>query len=325
LAEWLFEAGIGEDRAMLVDQDALELLIQRDDRGPQPGAVMSARLRGHRLVELEDGNEAWLDLHPARTTEGAVVRVLVTREALAEPGKPKRARARVVAADTPPAPALTLFERIAASGLPVTRLAPGAGAGLEDYGWSETIERAAHGVVPFASGVLRLSLTPAMTLIDIDGPGPVQRMAIEGVQAAARAIRLFGLAGSIGIDVPALADKAMRVMAAEAFAALAPRPFEATAINGFGFMQVVRPRLRASVPELVCYDAAGTAARALLRMAEWSGLCGPVVLTAAPAVIAAIADRPDWRERLSRGLGGAVRLRADAGLGIGAGHVHPDR
>lgn len=325
MAEWLFERGIGEARAALVENgEILEALIQPEQRGVQAGAVVAARLRGHRIVALTDGGEALLDVHPDRVTEGAVIRVMITREALSEPGKPKRAKARAVAPETPLAPAPTLFERLSATGLPVTTIGPHDDDLLEAAGWSELIEQAQTGQVAFSHGMLQISLTPAMTLIDIDGPGPAHGVAVEGLKAAARAIRRLGIAGNIGIDVPTLPDKAMRVVAAGAFAALAPQPLEATAINGFGFMQVIRPRQRASLLELFQYDRAGSAARALLRRAQRSGLSGAIALAAHPAVIAVLEANPDWTEPLARELGGALALRADAGLGMGAGHVHHD-
>jgi hypothetical protein len=128
--------------------------------------------------------------------------------------------------------------------------------------------------------------------------------------------------GNIGIDVPTLADKAMRVVAAGAFEALAPRPFEATAINGFGFMQVIRPRYRASLLELFQFDRAGSAARMLLRCAQRSGLSGPLVLTSHPAVTAVLGAAPHWLDELAAHVGGPVSLRSDPSLGMEAGHVH---
>jgi len=79
-------------------------------------------------------------------------------------------------------------------------------------------------------------------------------------------IRRHGIAGSIGIDLPTAGSKAARLAAGEAVDAILPQPFERTAVNGFGFVQVVRPRQRASLVELA-QDRAGFEARALLRRA----------------------------------------------------------
>ncbi|MGB3846577.1 MAG: ribonuclease, partial [Sphingopyxis sp.] len=45
MAEWFYEAGIGETRAALVADDRiLEAWIERDGEGPRVGAVLGARL-----------------------------------------------------------------------------------------------------------------------------------------------------------------------------------------------------------------------------------------------------------------------------------------
>ena len=128
-----------------------------------------------------------------------------------------------------------------------------------------------------------MSLTPAMTLFDVDGSLPPAALAEAGAAAAARAIRRFGITGSIGIDLPTL-PRGPETGGRAALDAILPQPFERTAVNGFGFLQIVRRRERPSMPELLQADPAGAAARALLRRAE--RLTGAVTLHAAPAVIA---------------------------------------
>ena len=113
-----------------------------------------------------------------------------------------------------------------------------------------------------------MSLTPAMTLFDVDGSLPPAELAVAGAAAAARAIRRLGIGGSIGIDLPTLPARADRQAAAAALDAVLPQPFERTAVNGFGFLQIVRRRERPSLPELVQGDPVGAAARALLRRAR---------------------------------------------------------
>ena len=92
-----------------------------------------------------------------------------------------------------------------------------------------------------------MSLTPAMTLFDVDGGLPPAALAEAGAAAAARAILRFGIAGSIGIDLPTL-PRDERQAAAAAVDAILPQPFERTAVNGFGFLQIVRRRTRALAP-----------------------------------------------------------------------------
>jgi hypothetical protein len=157
-----------------------------------------------------------------------------------------------------------------------------------------------------------------MTLFDVDGSLPPAELAGAGAAAAARAILRFGLAGSIGIDLPTL-PRDQRQAAALAVDAILPQPFERTAVNGFGFLQIVRRRTRPSIPEILLGDPAAATARALLRRA--GRLTGPVAIQAAPKVIAAIDAGPGWLAALERRTGGAVALRADASLAISAGHV----
>ncbi len=67
-----------------------------------------------------------------------------------------------------------------------------------------------------------------------------------------------------------MAGKAPRQAAAAAIDEHLPEPFERTAVNGFGFVQIVRPRSRASLLE-IWSDRAAAEARALLRRVALSG------------------------------------------------------
>jgi hypothetical protein len=160
-----------------------------------------------------------------------------------------------------------------------------------------------------------------MTLFDVDGALAPAELAVAGAAAAARAIRRFGIGGSIGIDLPTL-PKAERHAPADAVDALLPQPFERTGVNGFGFLQIVRRRERVSIPELVQLMPAPAAARALLRRATRSQGHGTRTLTAAQSVIAEIEAHPEWTQELARRLGTPIRLQADPRLAISAGHVH---
>jgi hypothetical protein len=323
LLEWLYEGGIGECRAALTENDRIiEAQIEPETIGARAGAVMDARLRANRIVELEGGEQALIDRAPDPLTEGARLRVMVTRAALSEPGKPKRAKARAIAPETPLTPGESLLERITASDIPVTILTPHCEDRLEQSGWSELLEQAQSGIVPFANGALQISLTPAMTLIDIDGHGDPFETATGGMIAAAKSIRCFGIAGSIGIDVPTLNDKGLRSRVAAILTDTLERPYEATAINGFGFMQIIRPRLRASLLELMQYDRIGAAARGLARKAQRSGLTGALTIVAPPPVVAHLEAHDDWTRTLSEQLGGSVSLRSDPALSTHGGYVH---
>ena len=321
MAEWLYEEGIGEDRAILVEDDEIIEMIVELPGDVRAGAVVPARLTqilvpGRRgVASLEVGGEALIEPLPPGLTEGAEFRAEIVREAIAEPGRPKRAKARWTDSALRPGP--TLADRIAPS---VADPATGADR-FERAGWSERLEEAMSGDIAFPGGALRMSLTPAMTLFDVDGALPPAELARAGARAAAQAIRRLGLGGSIGIDLPTLADRAERQAAAAEVDAWLPQPFERTAVNGFGFLQIVRRRERPSLPELLQGDPVGAAARALLRRAGRASGNGPLLIQAAPAVLARIEAAPEWVERLRRQIGGKVDLRPEASLAISAGHV----
>ncbi|USI74259.1 ribonuclease [Sphingomonas morindae] len=314
MAEWLVDAGVGEQRAALVEQDCiLEAAIDRDDDRLRVGEIVAARL-GERI-----GRGAWLRLErgacvleavPPGLSEGRPLHAEIIREALPEPGRAKPARARIT--EAPPRAAPALAERL--QGAPVRMLGAHEAGRLEALGWSALIEEAISGEIAFPGGALRLSPTPAMALFDVDGGLPPFELACAGARAAGAAIRRLGIGGSIGLDLPTLGNKAERSAAAAALDAVLPPPFERTAVNGFGFLQIVRPRARASLPELVRADPALTAALDLLRRA--AGLVGAVTLVAAPAVIARLEARPDWLAALGRRVGGAIALRADPARAI---------
>ena len=328
MAEWFYEAGIGEARAALVEGDLiLQAAIEADDDGLRAGTIAPARLTkitvpGRRgLVTLDDGSEAMIEPLPRGVTEGGKLLVEIVRAAIVEPGRGKLAIARAAQPDAVAAAGPDLRARIAADGLPVRELTSFGPDLLEQAGWSELIDEAASGHADFDGGALRVSLTPAMTLIDVDGWLPVADLAVAGARAAAMMIRRHDIGGSIGIDLPTVEGKAARLAAAEEVDAILPQPFDRTAVNGFGFLQIVRRRARMSLPERMHQDPVGTAARALLRRAERAQGIGPRTLTAAPVVIAVIERRPDWIAELERRIGAPVRLRGEAGLAISAGHA----
>ncbi|HWH23221.1 MAG TPA: ribonuclease, partial [Allosphingosinicella sp.] len=242
------------------------------------------------------------------------------REAIAEQGRPKRAKCRATDADLRDGP--NLLQRIRATGVKVTAISHFDSDRLEEAGWSALLEEASTGEIPFTGGALRMSVTPAMTLFDVDGWLDPAALAVAGAGAAGRAIRRLGITGSIGIDLPTLARKEERQAAAAALDAALPQPFERTAVNGFGFVQIVRKRERPSIAELVQGDPAGAAARLLLRRGERAPGSGERTIEAAPAVIAAIEAQPEWLELLRRRIGAPVALRAAPGLAISGGHVH---
>lgn len=310
MAEWLYEAGIGEARAALVEDDGIvEARIELDDGAPRVGAIIPARLveitvRGREgRVALEIGGEALVAPLPPGITQGAALTVEIVREAIPEPGRAKLPRSTPAPADAEPAPGPDLLARIAATGHPVRRCLPHEPDRLESAGWSEVLDEAVSGEIAFRGGALRMTPTPAMTLFDVDGQPPHEALSIAAATATARAILRHDIGGSIGIDFPTLEGKAARQAVAAAIDAGLTLPFERTAMNGFGFLQIVRRRTRASLPELLRADPVGAAARALLRSIERTPPPVPGRHLVRRSVHARLAARPDWTDALARRTG----------------------
>jgi len=317
LPEWLVERGIGETRAVLVDSgEIIEARIVLDGV-IAAGSILAARLasigtNGRNAVAVGDGRTEFLLPRGAPgVTQGASLTIEVTREAIpgGEPWKRPLARA------SNDAPRLAIAFEAKARELPL----PAPADQLAAAGWNDLVDEARTGIVAFAGGELRLSPTPAMTLIDVDGYLPPDELAVAGASAAARAIRRLDIGGSIGIDLPTSGSRTARHRAAEAIDAILPQTFERTAVNGFGFVQIVRPRRRASLLELA-QDRAEFEARALLRRAAFEP-AGPKTLVAHPAVIAVLEEHRAWLGALARQCGGAIGLRADASLTISGGYA----
>src|SRR5207253_7991582 len=122
-----------------------------------------------------------------------------------------------------------------------------------------------------------------------------------------------------GIDLPTPRSKAARQAAAAAIDLALPDPFERTGVNGFGFVQIVRPRRHASLVELA-QDRAAFEARALLRRIAFEP-AGTRRLAAHPTVVAVLERKGDWLLALVRQVGGAISLRADPAIPISGGYA----
>ena len=319
MAEWLYEEGIGENRAILVEDDEIVAAAIELPGELRCGSVLTGRLAripipGRRGIVATGRGEVMVEPLPPALTEGQKVRVEIVREPIAEPGNPKFAKGRITEAEEREGPSLA--ERIG-SPRPLRTYDPDV---FYEAGWDEVIGEAMEGVIDFGGGELKMSLTPAMTLFDVDGFLPPFELALAGAEAAALAIRRLDIGGSIGIDLPTIASRDERLQIVAALDAVLPQPFERTAVNGFGFLQVIRRRERRSLPELLQWDPVGGAARDLLRNAQ-RGI-GGLELAAAPAVIARLRANPDWLDMLARRIGGPVALREEPSFTTWQSRVH---
>lgn len=320
----IFERGIGCDRAVVLDGDRLvEAHIELP--GLRVGDVWRVRLveaRGRSGV-VELGGRAEVAGLPAGATEGALVSVEIVREPIREPDRERAAKVRVVPEEGGGEGRLRagpdLRARLVARGLGVIDLHAAAADALEAAGWSEAVEEAASGEIGFAGGRLLIERTAAFEAIDVDGHLPPAGLAVAAAAAVGAAVTRLDLGGPIVIDFPTPGDAAARRAVDRALEAALPRPAERTAMNGFGLVQIVRPKLRPSLMDQMQAEPARAAALALLRRGERAGGAGPLTLTAAPAVLRWVT--PGLADELARRTGRAVHLREDTALPIWAGHA----
>ncbi|WP_170005403.1 ribonuclease [Pseudopontixanthobacter vadosimaris] len=316
MAQWLVEEGIGESRAIRLHAGGI--VAARLD---WPGALAAGHVEDARLVArvkgsprgialFRNGEEALVDRLPGDTSEGTMLRLEVIRSAIAEKGRLKRAQARPTGAapcDMPP-----LAQRLEGEGKTV-RIVHRFPA---DCDWNDLWLEALSGETHFPGGSLILAPTPAMTLIDVDGAaGELAKRAIPAITGA---IARFDIGGSIGIDFPTIQDKAGRRTIDRALAeALADVPHERTAMNGFGFVQIVRRLVRPSLLHRLQSAPAAAAARLLLRHAEQVEDPGTVLLRCRSEV----ADRlcPEWLGELRRRIGRDLIVERDDTLALEGG------
>lgn len=312
MAEWLIEEGIGETRALLIEGErvlAARVLWPGElSAGTRTSGKLTAKLKGARrgVALLENGTEALVDHLPPQVTEGQSLDLVITRAPIAERGRLKRAQARVAGADAPSP----------ASGWPEGRVVRRFPAGL----WEEVWHAASAGQIDFPGGEILASVTPAMTVIDIDGVGVPRDVALAAVPAIARALTWFDCGGNIGIDFPTLQTREDRRAVDTALErALAAFPHERTAMNGFGFVQIVARLTGPSLLHRFATARLGMAARMALRRAELAADAGTgrvMELRVHPALKAKL--KPEWLDELARRTGREVRIATDPALAIEA-------
>jgi len=307
--DWLIERGVGESRAVKIGGGEIVATRILLDGIVAAGTVLEAKLlrQGKPAIAEAGGQEFVLRDGAGPATEGEAIVIEIVREAIPGGEHWKRPLAKL-SSEGPRGPS------IEAEALQF----PSPQDRLEEFGWADLLEEARSGIVAFAGGALRVSPTPAMTLIDVDGNLPTLELAMAGAKAAARTIMRHGIGGSIGVDLPTVQGKEQRTAIGAAVDTLLANPFERTAVNGFGFLQIIRPRPHASLFELAA-DRPAFEAGALLRRAATE--TGASTLAANPAVIAVLENETDWIQTLARQVGGPVNLRSDARFTMSGGHA----
>ena len=308
MAEWFLEEGIGETRTLLIEGDeVLEARLQWHGEMIS-GEVHEAQLikkqrsakRG--TVRLGNGIQAWTQNLPAQATEGVSGKVRVTRAPIAEKGRLKLAQTRwlnKVGHTLDPVPL---------AGEPVQAF----DAGL----WEEVWHAASSGSIAFTGGEILVSATPAMTVIDVDGELEPKELCLAAIPAIAKALYWFDIGGNIGIDFPSLDARHDRRIVDEALAEfLDDWPHERTAMNGFGFVQIIARLEGPSLIHRFATSRVGMCARYALRVGERAQGAGPVLLLRVhPALKAKL--KPEWLEELARRSGKQVRMETDASLAL---------
>ncbi len=315
----------GERRAARVeDGQIVEIHIQRDAHwvlGECGMGRVDRRTPAGAYVITEDGSEVLLRSKMG-AAEGTYVAFDVTREAIAEPGRVKLPE--VALRDGLPE------DRLSKDGLWERRLAA-LGSSTATQSLDEGFDTAIAGYSQIGDVIISFQRTKAGLVFDVDGIGDA--FAINRIAALeiARLLRLYQVGAMVMIDFVSMEAKTQRAEIANIFDAASAkdsRPFERTAINGYGLMQVVRARPRPSVLDhlfgtRIAALSDETQAYWLLRSAARSSGFGDRTITARPAV-AHLLSSERWqplRAECARLAGAGIAVVADENT-TGYGHVH---
>jgi len=290
-----------------------------------PGEVLAGKVSKARLISkpadtrrgtamLENGREVLVDHLPKTITEGEEFPLRIVRGAIAERGRLKRPQGRYLRADESSGSTGAAFGEtmaVFAQGETVRRFPNGL--------WEDVWSAASSGAIAFPGGELLICVTPAMTLIDIDCSRPEEAF-YNAAPRIAQALRWFDMSGNIGIDFPSVTDKGDRKAVDKRLGeCLSDWPHERTAMNGFGFVQLVAKLEGPSLLHRFATSRVGMCARHALRIAERADGAGVTLLTVHPALKAKL--KPEWLDELRRRTGREVRIETDPGLALEAPHA----
>lgn len=327
MADIAFDESPGEIRALLFEEGQAVEYHSRRALHAALGTIADARLisrQGPRsFLMLANGDELLLPA-PLTESEGARIRVEVIRERMSGPGDIKMA---VVRRSDDELRTISLGDWRDAMAARADHII----SAPEAFDDVEALALAGHVV---SEGVtLWFERTKAGLVFDVDGFGDALAANLVAAREIARLLRLFQVGGAALVDFITLDSKAARLAIAEAFdeaSAADPRPFERTGLNGFGLMQIIRPRVRASLLDALfgpnrVSPGDESRALALLRAASRSTGAG-VRRCSVPPPVATLLAQPRWQPLVAE----AARL-AGASLDIVAdacaphyGHVHAE-
>jgi ribonuclease G len=315
----------GERRAGLVENGKIvEIHLQRDLHfvlGECGVGRIDRKTPSGAYVATDRGEEVLLRGKSGKN-EGARVVFEITREAIAESGRIKPPEGKLLD-ELPNATAVreALWDkRLSALGADTNTA----------NSISAAFDCAIGGQSVVGDVIVSFQRTKAGLVFDIDGIGDPLALNIVAATEIARLLRLYQVGGMAMIDFVSVELKEHRKAIADAFdsASASDRPFERSALNGYGLMQVVRARPRPSVLDhlfgtRIASLSDETQALSLLREAARSSGFGTRRVTARPQV-AALLTAPEWHPLIAqceRLTGASLQIVADDSL-TGYGHVH---
>lgn len=315
----------GERRAALVENgNIVEIHIQRDASwvlGETGAGRIDRKTPSGAYVIADDDSEVLLR-SKISDPEGTRVPFDVTREAIAEPGRVKPAE--ILLRDSGYAQASqkgALWDaRLAALDRPVISASIADGFDIAMSGQSQ-----------LDTVTVSFQRTKAGLVFDVDGVGHAFDINRVAATEIARLLRLYRIGAMVMVDFVSMESKAQRTQIAEIFDAASiadGRPFERTAINGYGMMQVLRARPRPSVLDhlfgtRIAALSDETQAYWLLRAVAQSSGFGARTVTARPNVATLLESQnwAIWRTQAVRAAGADMVVVADE-KAAGYGYVH---
>jgi hypothetical protein len=193
------------------------------------------------------------------------------------------------------------------------------------------LDQLVSGVFPIPNGTLYFERTKAMLMIDIDGTAGAVDVNQTAAREIPRLLKLFGIGGPVGIDFLGMQSKSERQMIDQALEAGCKQflgQHDRTAMNGFGFVQLVLPKHMPSVLDVISGTCTGlysieSQALNLIHDAARSRGAGTRILCASKAVLDQIRSWPSELAELSATLGVPVDFSEQSANANGHVHVRP--